>query len=277
MHQFCAVIESCYAAGYSREEILNELQPALEIYGRSPFVRRLQEWPRGYPGDFESIEYLVEQKNRSTPGTVEYYIEHYSLGSLIAQQHRNKIQHQSELICRTLTRSASARILVIAAGSAPDVRQNIGAIASSNATIVLNDIDAEALAYCSEHLGPALARCTLVEGNVLTRINRLANAGPYDLVLCGGLFDYLSDRQISFLIAKARERLIVPDGVLFFTNIATGNPFRSMIEHFGAWFLRERSEQEIRQLVERACGDAVELAVRRDGTGLAHLLEIRFK
>jgi hypothetical protein len=58
-------------AGLSRAEIREMVAPAREIFARSPFVRRAQVWPRGYPGDFETIEQLVSQTNRAPQGTVD--------------------------------------------------------------------------------------------------------------------------------------------------------------------------------------------------------------
>jgi hypothetical protein len=57
-------------AGLTREQIREIVAPVREIFARSPFVRRAQVWPRGYPGDFETIEQLASQANRAPEGTV---------------------------------------------------------------------------------------------------------------------------------------------------------------------------------------------------------------
>jgi len=274
MHQFCATIDDCYSVGNSREEILSVLRSAADVYARSPFVSRLQNWPRGYPGDFESIEYIVDQINKAPPHTVEYFIEQYSLGSPISQQHRNKVAHQASLI-RKYARKAAIKILIVACGSAPDVRSCMPEIAASDCRLVLNDMDADALSYIQEKLSPILDRLVFIKGNVLTNINKLAPFGPFDLILCGGLFDYLTDNQINFLLHKADERLLAPGGVLFFSNIGTGNPYRTMIEHFGAWRLIERDKDDLCRLVSTLVASGSEFAVTRDGTGLAYLAELK--
>src|SRR5262249_14505296 len=71
MHALCARIAQCEQEGWAPEEILAQIAPARKLHGRSPFVSRLQSWPRGYPGDFETIEYLCEGRNRALPGTIE--------------------------------------------------------------------------------------------------------------------------------------------------------------------------------------------------------------
>src|SRR5689334_7539095 len=49
-----AAIAECERWQVTHERILNIIGPARELYGQSPFVRRLQQWPRGSPGDFET-------------------------------------------------------------------------------------------------------------------------------------------------------------------------------------------------------------------------------
>ena len=58
VHQICDSILACEEAALTREEIVEIREPVRRIHARSPFVARLQQWPRGYPGDFETVEYL---------------------------------------------------------------------------------------------------------------------------------------------------------------------------------------------------------------------------
>jgi hypothetical protein len=59
VHQLCAAILACENAEMDPEEIRAVLDPVRRVHARSPFVERLQTWPRGYPGDFETVEYLI--------------------------------------------------------------------------------------------------------------------------------------------------------------------------------------------------------------------------
>ena len=56
-------------AGVERNEILAHLATARAIHHRSPFAARVTDWPRGYPGDFETVEYLCDAVNHAEPGT----------------------------------------------------------------------------------------------------------------------------------------------------------------------------------------------------------------
>ena len=88
--------------------------------------------------------------------------------------------------------------------------------------LVLNDVDPDALQYAPTHLPAATrAQTAAAPGNVLrTAAHLAADHGPFDLVLAGGLFDYLEER---FAQALIRTTLSRPGGTFCFSNIATPN------------------------------------------------------
>lgn len=272
VHRLCMRVLECEAAGMSRAEIVAFLEPVREIHRRSPFVARLQEWPRQYPGDFETVEYIMRGENRAAQSTLAWHCEAYSLNFPIAQQHRNKVQHQASQILRALTAADEPRILALACGSCPDFRLVLPFLERTNARIVLNDADPAALDFAEKQLASIAGRCDFIEGNVLTAVRRLA--GDFDLVLAGGLFDYLPDRAATFLIRTVTSRLLREGGTFFFTNIARGNVYRPLIEYLGDWFLIERSEDDIEELCAAAGVPSRSVSMRRDETGLALLVEL---
>lgn len=269
IHDICAALSDAEAAGCPPEQLRQATRSAREIHGASPFVRRLQEWPRGYPGDFETIEWLCRSTSRATPGTFGAAIETYALSSAIAQQHRNKVQFQADCIRDTILRNPRCRVLSIACGSSPDIRA-VAPLIGPDASLVLCDGDADALAFSRRHLEPIADRCEFVQGMVPRVLGRVAKYGPFDLVYAGGLFDYLPDRLAIRTLAIARRSLLAPDGRFVFTNIASGNPFRVWLEYLANWSLIERSAADVRRL----CTDAGLEAPRidRDATGLALLI-----
>jgi extracellular factor (EF) 3-hydroxypalmitic acid methyl ester biosynthesis protein len=296
IHLLCAAIAYAEASGVSAAQIRREVEPARSIHARSPLGAHLQRWPRGYMGDFEVIERLMSPCNTAAPGTIEYWIEHYALHSAVAQQHRNKVSRQQELIEQvarasagaTVTAAASAsasssassseaasRVLLIACGSAPDLRR-VSASTWQSSTFVLNDADEDALAFCSRRMADRLDRITFVPGSVFKRLARLRELGPYDLVLAGGLFDYLPERAASVLIRTVIERLLAPGGRFFFTNINAGNPFRHWIEYLADWMLIERSETDIARLIQESAKDIpCDVEIARDASNLSILATLQ--
>lgn len=276
VHAVCAGVLACERAGLERPQIVEVLAPVREIHARSPFVRRLQEWPRNYPGDFETVDYICSGENRAAPGTVEYECERYALSAPIAQQHRNKVAHQAARMLETmLAKRGASRIASIACGSAPDLRRLLPQLADVAGEIYLNDLDADALAAARAHLEPVADRCHFVHTNAMKVPSRLRDAGPFDLVLAGGLFDYLDERHAIALIRSIRTRLLAAGGAFFFTNIATGNPYRVLVEYLGDWFLKERSEADIIRYCTAAGFAPEHVRITRDETGLALLIEAR--
>lgn len=271
VHQICSAILACEQSDIGRDEILDVLEPVRRIHARSPFVQRLQTWPRGYPGDFETVEYLIEASNRAE-GTMARSCEAYALSRSIAQQHRNKVHHQAQRLLQTLlSNPGRTRIASIACGSCPDLRRLAVHLPALAGELWLNDLDADALAFSRSALHAVEDRCHFRQADALTFARRLSR-GAFDLVLSGGLFDYLQERTATLLI-QLSYRALAPGGTFFFTNIAAGNPYRSLIEYFGNWTLIERTEEDIHRLCENAGIGRANVRIRREETGLALLVE----
>jgi SAM-dependent methyltransferase len=272
VHTICDALVVCEAAGMDPADLRQIVEPARRVHATSPFIRRMQEWPRGYAGDFETIEWLCRGQNRAE-SLVGRAFEQYALTAAIAQQHRNKIAFQAACVLDAIERRPDCRVLSIACGSSPDIR-SIARFVGPEATFVLSDSDPEALAYSARHLGPLAERCTFVQGAVPGVLRRLRPLGPFDLVYAGGLFDYLPSRVIERSLAMIWSSLLAGGGRVVFTNIAQGNPFRVWLDYIANWPLIERSERDVESLIQ-AAGIEADVELTRDATGLAILASLR--
>jgi len=275
IHDICEALTNCEAAGTPVDEIRDAVKTAREIHGASPFVTRLQQWPRGYAGDFETIEWLWRGDNRAPAGTLAHAIETYALNAAIAQQHRNKVSFQAACMLQAFATARPCRVLSIGCGSSPDLRTVIDQVPPS-ATVVLCDSDRDALSYSRAKLDPIGDRCHLVHGMVPRVLRQVKPLGPFDLVLAGGLFDYLSDRFIARTLSDAWNDLLAPGGRIVFTNIARGNPFRVWLEYLADWKLIERSEEDITAICQAAAIPVAPVLIR-DATSLAIVATLRKK
>ena len=123
VHQLCMNIGHAEKLGPNRTDIERILEPVWELHSRSPFFHRMQSWPRGYPGDYEIIEYLCECVSKARPGTVEYFIDQYGVTCNMAQQHRNKLTWQAAKVLQTCLGSGDvSHVLYIACGGSRDLR-----------------------------------------------------------------------------------------------------------------------------------------------------------
>jgi hypothetical protein len=132
---------------------------------------------------------------------------------------------------------------------------------------VLTDLDADALALSERRLRPRVRRLSSIHGNVLRRVNRLKAHGPFDVILIGGLLDYLPERFASRVLGHAIA-MLAPGGILGATNLALGNPYRHMLELITNWTLIERDASTMSALFGEYGGAAT---LTRDQTNLTWL------
>jgi len=276
MHEICFQILEAEKSGIDRARIEEIIKPAREIHGRSVFVKRLQEWPREYSGDFETIEYLCDLENKSTYGKIEYYIEEYALNSAMAQQHRNKLLRQAGIVLDTLLDANTRKnILSVGCGGCRDILMIEKYIRNVECDIVLHDIDRDALDLAKSRLENLAGNVRAVEGNFLQSMREVEKMGPFDLIMSGGFFDYLSDKHISFFLKSTLKKLLNGDGVLFFTNIKEGNHFKVWQEYLADWTLMYRNEESIMSLLTSAGFSEDAINIEMDETGLTFLVTVR--
>jgi extracellular factor (EF) 3-hydroxypalmitic acid methyl ester biosynthesis protein len=275
LSQFLEVLTASVSAGAEARELWRATAPVREVCRQSPFIRHAQDWPRGYPGDFEIVEHIISQENRATPGTLGWHLEQFMLSSPAAQQHRNKVAHQRRLIERALRDRRPGRpirILLIASGGAADLREISRCFVGPEDRFVLNDIDGHALRFAKDQVGDLAQQCIFVRGNVLGKLDELAAYGTFDLVLAGGLFDYLDAAAATALVDSALDSLCAPGGLFYFSNIAAGNPFGPMLAYLGGWRLIERDAAAVHALT---ANQPAGLQLQHELTGVTLLGEIR--
>lgn len=275
VHLLNLALVECEQAGVAEEDLQRRLYDVRRTYGRSLFVRRLQTWPRGYPGDWETIDYLLDGVNHTPADDFAHQLERYALWCAAAQQHRHKVAFQAALCGRALSTNPSARILSIACGGSRDLATLTDRAAGFTGALVLNDADPSALEVSRFRLAAFGDRCTCLPGNALELRGRVEPRGPFDLVMAGGLFDYLPEAIAIRLLRTAYREYLAPRGTLYFTNIATGNPYRLWMGVIGRWALLERTEEDLRRLCGRAGIPDRDVDLTRDTSGLAWLVQIR--
>jgi extracellular factor (EF) 3-hydroxypalmitic acid methyl ester biosynthesis protein len=271
-----AAIEHADVAGWPPDRIRAVIEPARRVYAESPFAAHAQTWPRGYPGDYEIVEDIIERRNRAEPGSRGWHLTEQTLALPMSQQHRNKVGYQARLIGDLLAAPGEGRrVLLIAAGTAPDLRRApLGRLRRGD-VIVLNDADPDALTAARGHLGPIASHCAWVGGNVLRALPGLAALGPYHLVVAGGLMDYLRTPVARRLLARLVLRLTRPGGTVYFSNLAAPHRYRWLTEHLLDWPLLARDETAVRALIAPVRHELTEIRLRRDPTDLVILATLK--
>lgn len=274
LHSMFYYIRLAEEDGYPKKEIMQVIDPVYRIHSKSPFFKRLQEWPKGYPGDYETIEYIFNSINKAPPYTIEYWIEKYALSSPIAQQHLQKIKYQALEILKVFRGSQSPHVLSLGCGGSRDIFLIKDILKQfDTGQIILTDIDKDALNLSYKRLEELNNQLTLIEGNVIKVIKQFKKTQKFDLIVAGGLFDYLTDKHIRTLLFNIYT-MLETGGKFLFTNIAKKNPYRPWIEYMANWVLIERDEEDYKRLVVEAGLPADIMELKREETGLTILIEI---
>lgn len=256
------------AAGDRKEEakaksVIQEiLDPLFPFIKQSPEMNHSLLWPRGYAGDFEMVQSIMENNKIFDKADPLKTLWGVILKQDICEQHRNKMKHQGEVLIkgcmeRKGANGETAEILTLACGPCPDLQMIQDDIENSDVHFILLEKDIGAIQFSQSILNSkVLEKCDFVEGNVLhlhrgTVVAHIPENG-YDLVLAGGLFDYLSDKMIIRLLAYIWNDLLAIGGSIFFTNVITDYKARFHTEAIMNWSLIERSDDELRNLCQQA-------------------------
>lgn len=247
-------------------------------YRTHPVIERLWSKPAGYSGDYQVIE-LICQDQRSCEKFEDVFANHL-LRSEMACQHRGKVAEQALFIAEVFRGGAERFVRLLNVGSGPcyDVRMALeGHGALSPGEIVLVDLDPRALEFAQPKLN-SLAdankrdiKFTCINDDALHALRSVRTSSRergYDALLFGGLFDYLSDRQVVMLLKVAR-RVVKSGGHILFSQVSTDNPNRVLMEWYADWKLIERDEHSILSLCMEAGFAPGDVELFREKTGVA--------
>ena len=201
------LIEEALNSGWTNLEVRKLLPDVYRIFGNSSFGRHIQIWPRGYPGDFQAINMIVDRVELSPENSFEGIFSRYILNSPITEQHRQKLLIQAEEIKEKCFLFKNPNILSIACGSSRDIESVQEYIRRSGANLLLMDFDQAALEHSMARLSQIGDQIETMLINVkdLLRLDNLLRQRQkkYHLIYAGGLFDYLEKNFVK-KISKIR-------------------------------------------------------------------------
>jgi len=230
---------------------------------RAPFVFRTYTKPLGYAGDHQMVNQILDDP-RQGPNTYFQMVNSAFLHTPVADAHRNRI----DILVTFLKRMADAamrtgktfRILNIGCGPAIEIQRFLQSYSTPELlSFELVDFSEETLACTRKKLSTIIEQIgkpvtinyvhDSVQQLLIRRINTSAeDARKFDAVYCAGLFDYLSDKVCSRLIAHFAARTY-HGGILLITNVHSNNPVRYCMEHLLDWYLIYRDEAKIASLI----------------------------
>jgi extracellular factor (EF) 3-hydroxypalmitic acid methyl ester biosynthesis protein len=249
-----------------REEVGARLQREILPYILlTKSAERVYSKPRGYAGDFLTIDVMYRNKPEGV-GRLGALLDQCFHELPAAAAVRNRRGLLAGYIQETLKESQgrTAQITSLACGPAAEIFDTFETLDDkSRLYATLIDIDLQALAFVSDKASrfSLTPRMNLINGNLvyLATGRQQIKAKPQDLVYSIGLIDYFNDKFV-ILLLNYIHKLLRPGGKVLLGNFHPKNPTRAMMDYILDWKLIHRSEEDMNRLFEtsdfgRPCTD----------------------
>ena len=214
--------------------------------------------PRGYAGDHELLRRIALREVCEHP--LGRCFDQYFQAQAAPQAVRNRIELAAGWIASSVAScpEPECRVAIVGSGPALEVPLAAGLLSPElrqRLRVTLMDVDGEALDAAALRLDPVLSsnQFTTIQGNLFRLAQRpalAAHLGGAHLLVCAGLFDYLSDLDAAAMLAEFWRQL-APGGTAFVFNFAD-NATRAYMEWFGNWYLIYRNREELSALAAAA-------------------------
>jgi extracellular factor (EF) 3-hydroxypalmitic acid methyl ester biosynthesis protein len=243
-----------------------------------PFLMRsacLDRWytkPRGYAGDFYSIE-MMYQNTPTGDGKMGRLIDRWALNTPPPKAVRNRRRMVKDAICAVAAAHSAAPILItsLASGPAREVFDVFEMPMPPDIRATCIDIDPEALSYTSAIAGERGLRgkITFAQDNVirLAQGRGKTSLPPQHMIYSVGLIDYLEAKHVIELLNWIYRHLL-PDGVAVLGNFDVTNPGRAFMDHVLGWRLIHRSPADMRDLFRQSEFGETPVDVRAEDEGV---------
>lgn len=192
---------------------------------QSPFARRAFEKPLGYAGDYVMVRHIVGEPFAGETAFAQL-VNYVLVQADVAAGHRNRIDVLESLLAKHARRGAAlgrkVKVLTIGCGPAEETFRVIHSCPEAGSLdITLLDFSEETLDWTKERLASAVQASgrTPTLRYTLESVYNLAKQNPnqvepaFDVVICAGLFDYLTDRFCKRVIEYG-QRSLLPGGSL---------------------------------------------------------------
>jgi len=225
-----------------------ELHPYMLL---TRIVERIYTKPRGYAGDFLTIEWMYANEV-ATASTAGRLIDTAFLERPAARAVRNRRGLLAGEIANAVKQGG--QVTSLACGPAEEL---FDVFASLDDKSVLKatclDIDLQALALVSDRRDrEGLARqMRLEQANLVYMATGRAQLDlePQQLIYSIGLIDYFQDRFVIALLDWIHERL-APGGKVVLGNFHPSNPDKALMDHILDWKLIHRDEADMNRIFE---------------------------
>jgi CRP-like cAMP-binding protein len=237
----------------------------------SRFQARCYMKPRGYAGDFETIN-IIYDKATAGDGAIGKIIDEWALDQPPAdavRSRRGKIASDVLELVRIAKRPVRATSLAVGPGRELfDVLDKVEPGSALFVGIDIDDLALNTVAHTAEARNATnsirLHRDNLIKlsvGRGATQIDK------QDFIYTLGLIDYLQDRQVIRLIDWCFDNL-APGGRLALGNFAATNPDKAFMDHVFEWVLIHRTPEQLQDFFAQSKFGSAPVRVDQDASGI---------
>ena len=234
--------------------VRNELLPYIFL---TKTAERVYAKPRGYPGDFLTIDLIYKNQPKGA-GRVGGLIDRCFLSLPVAQAIRNRRKMFAKEILDSVSQSHGrpARVTSLTCGPGREVFDVYDRMEDKSELVTtMLDIDFSALSFVADERNRRRLEknmSLLNENLVYVALGRKGlDLPPQDLIYSIGLMDNFEDPLVVKLI-NAIHGMLKPGGRLILGSFHQKNPDKALMDWVMDWKLIHRDEKQIDQLFERS-------------------------
>lgn len=225
-------------------------------FGKSWFMQRALEKPRGYPGDYAMLSAIYDGLPRS--GGLGGYLDRYFLGTTLGQAVVARMQSARRFLLDEIARrGGKAAILNVACGPCREYAEGFSLPDNAHVRLTCIDNDSEALEFAQRQVEAALdgrVEATFVRYNALRMVSARGNVerfGASDVIYSVGLCDYIPDHVLVPMLKGWRESL-AEGGVVYVAFKDATRYDKTAYQWLVDWFFLQRTADECRALMAQA-------------------------
>jgi len=279
VYQACDEIKNSLRTHIRQESHLSEgigafvFRETFPFFMLSSFLDRSYIKPRGYAGDYYTIE-MIYQNKPTGDGRLGTYIDSWALRLPPGRAVQNRRPMLTRLVreaAKEWRQSDPMPITSLASGPARELFDLFADDENPNVFVTCVDIDNEALAYASElaHNLNLTDRMSFVKDNVvrMARGRGKTILQPQRMIYSIGLIDYFQDNYVISLLDWVYGNLL-PDGCVVLGNFDITNPDKEFMDHILEWVLIHRSPEQLKELFSKTKFKNSPLQIIKDDTGV---------
>lgn len=275
----CTAMLNALTSHVERESQLAEsigafvLRETFPFFMASHFLDRCFTKPRGYAGDYKTIDFIYDNKPLGH-GRLGPFVDFWAL-ELKATKAVRERRHTIRSLIYELNKNGNGNkpipITSLACGPAKEVFDILLEPDAPDVQFACVDIDPVALESVAEKVNANKLeqKIRLHKENIVrmalgkSKIKIL----PQAMVYSTGLIDYLQGRLVVALMDWSFDHLL-PGGKLVLGNFNKGNPDKPFMDFIVEWVLIHRSPDDLRELFSRSKFGNRPVTVDQDETGI---------